>query len=65
VGHQPDLGEWTAWLIGSKKAHIDLAKAGVAFLACPDGTRKGGGSLVWLVTPDWYVIERKKAAGTT
>jgi len=54
VGHQPDLGEWTAWLIGGKKAQIDLAKAGVALIRCPDGPRKGGGTLMWLVTPDWF-----------
>jgi phosphohistidine phosphatase len=53
VGHQPDLGEWTAWLIGSKKAQIDLAKAGVALVSCPEEIRRGGGTLVWLVTPDW------------
>ncbi len=53
VGHQPDLGEWMAWLIGSKKAHIDLAKAGIALIHCPEGPRKGAGTLVWLVTPDW------------
>jgi len=58
VGHQPDLGEWAAWLIGSKKAHIDLAKAGIALIRCPDGPRKGGGTLVWLVTPDWFGCEK-------
>jgi phosphohistidine phosphatase len=54
VGHQPDLGEWAAWLIGSKRAQIDLAKAGVALIRCADGPRKGGGTLLWLVTPDWF-----------
>jgi phosphohistidine phosphatase len=54
VGHQPDLPEWAAWLIGSKKAQIDLAKAGVALISCPDGPRKGGGTLVWLVRPEWF-----------
>src|SRR5205823_12622063 len=34
VGHQPDLGEFAAWLLGSKKAQIDIAKAGVACIAC-------------------------------
>jgi phosphohistidine phosphatase len=53
VGHQPDLGEYAAWLIGSKKAQIDLAKAGVAYIACPQGAGKGEGTLTWLVTPDW------------
>jgi phosphohistidine phosphatase SixA len=53
VGHMPHLGEYTAWLIGSRKAQIDLAKAGVACVECPNGPRKGGGTLVWLVTPEW------------
>jgi phosphohistidine phosphatase len=53
VGHQPDLGELAGWLVGSKKAQIDLAKAGVACVQCPDGPRKGSGTLVWLVTPEW------------
>jgi len=53
VGHQPDLGEYAAWLIGSKKAHIDLAKAGVARISFEDGPGKGKGSLVSLVTLEW------------
>lgn len=53
VGHQPDLAEHVAWLIGSKKAHIDLDKAGVAAIRCGE-PRKGGGMLVWLVTPQWF-----------
>ncbi len=54
VGHQPDLGELTAWLIGSRKAHLDLSKAGVAHVSCPDGPGKGRGTLVLLLTPDWF-----------
>jgi phosphohistidine phosphatase len=53
VGHQPDLGEFAAWLIGSKKANLGLAKAGVAYIECSDLPRRGGGTLTWLVTPDW------------
>jgi phosphohistidine phosphatase len=53
VGHQPDLSDHAAWLIGSKKAQLDLAKGGVAYLTFDDGPRKGGGTLVWLVTPEW------------
>src|SRR5262249_52131893 len=30
VGHMPDLAEHAAWLIGSKKAQLELAKAGAA-----------------------------------
>jgi phosphohistidine phosphatase len=53
VGHQPDLSEHAAWLIGSKKAQLEFAKGGVAYLAFGNGPRKGGGSLIWLVTPQW------------
>jgi phosphohistidine phosphatase len=52
VGHQPDLGELAAWLIGSRKAQLDIAKAGVACIHLEDGVGKGKGSLAWLVTPE-------------
>lgn len=54
VGHQPDLGEHVAWLIGSKQAQIDLAKAGVAAVHMAEEPAKGGGVLLWLITPDWW-----------
>jgi len=54
VGHQPDLGEFAAWLIGSKKAHIEIAKDGVACILCDPKPGKGKGMLVWLVTPEWF-----------
>ena len=53
VGHEPDLSSWAAWLIGSKKAQLALAKAGVAHMTCENGPEKGGGTLVQLLTPDW------------
>jgi phosphohistidine phosphatase len=53
VGHQPDLGEYAAWLIGSKKVHVEIAKAGVAYIPCANEPGRGMGSLVWLVTPEW------------
>jgi phosphohistidine phosphatase len=52
VGHMPDLGQFAAWLIGSKKAHIDFAKAGAACLVTDTVPGKGGAALVWMVTPD-------------
>jgi phosphohistidine phosphatase len=54
VGHQPDLGEFAAWLIGSKKAQIDIAKAGVACIHCELEAGKAEGVLEWLVTPEWF-----------
>jgi phosphohistidine phosphatase len=53
VGHEPDLSDWAAWAIGAKKAHLALAKAGVAHISCEDGPGKGEGTLVQLLTPEW------------
>ena len=53
VGHMPDLAEYAGWLIGAKKAQIDLAKAGVALIRFDGLPSKGDGTLEWLVTPEW------------
>lgn len=53
IGHDPDLPAWAAWAIGSRKAKLVLAKAGVAHLTFPEGLGKGMGTLMQLVTPDW------------
>jgi phosphohistidine phosphatase len=50
VGHMPDLGVLAAWLIGSKKAQIDIAKAGVAVITAEDKPGKGRGTLNLLLT---------------
>jgi phosphohistidine phosphatase len=55
VGHMPDLAGDVAWLIGSKKAQVDLAKAGVARILCAEAPDKGIGTLVWLVSPAWFM----------
>jgi phosphohistidine phosphatase len=55
VGHMPDLAADVAWLIGSKKAQVDLAKAGVARILCAEAPDKGTGTLVWLVSPAWFM----------
>jgi phosphohistidine phosphatase len=53
VGHMPDISDFLTWLVGSKKVHVPLEKAGVAYLECGDDLGKGDGVLVWLVTPTW------------
>jgi len=53
VGHQPSLGWFLAWLIGSKKARVDLEKCGCACISC-DAPEKGGGLLKWVITPEWF-----------
>jgi phosphohistidine phosphatase len=45
-------GQSAAWLIGSKKAQIDIAKAGVAVITAEDKPRKGSGTLNLLLTPN-------------
>jgi phosphohistidine phosphatase len=54
VGHEPDLGEFAAWLLGNKEAQIHVAKAGVVHILCEGIPSKGGGALQWMVTPEWY-----------
>ena len=54
VGHLPHIAEWAGWVIGAKKAQLDLAEAGVAYIACGEMAGKGLGTLQWLVTPAWY-----------
>jgi phosphohistidine phosphatase len=53
VGHNPDLSELAAWLIGSRKAQIDIAKGGAAFITCDGDADKGAGTLHWLLAPEW------------
>jgi phosphohistidine phosphatase len=53
VGHQPNLGAFGAWLIGSKKAQLDIAKGGAAYIRCEGEFDRGTGELVWMVTPEW------------
>ena len=53
IGHEPDLSEFIGRLIGSRKAQISMAKAGVAFVKCDGVADKGRGTLEWLLTPEW------------
>ena len=53
VGHQPFLAHYLGWFIGSKKAQVDIAKAGIACVSFPEKVGKGQGTLLWLVTSAW------------
>lgn len=54
VGHRPDLNEFTAWLIGSRKAQIAFSKGAVALVRIKGHeVEKGSGELLWLLPPDW------------
>jgi phosphohistidine phosphatase len=54
VGHLPHLALFAAWVVGGKKAQLDLTKAGMAHISCGDSPIKGNGVLHWLVTPEFY-----------
>lgn len=56
VGHEPDLGRHTAWLLGGKKARIGYAKSAAAHLVCDREPDKGAGSLRWLITPPMFGV---------
>jgi phosphohistidine phosphatase len=55
VGHRPDLNQFAAWLIGSKKARIALDKAGLALIRVENGEEldRGAGKLIWLLPEGW------------
>jgi len=53
VGHEPDLGEFAARLIGCRKANVKLAKAGVAHIRYDGSIGKDDGTLISLLTPEW------------
>jgi phosphohistidine phosphatase len=58
VGHMPDLALFAAWLIGSKKAQVEIAKAGFACVRFESRPDKDLGVLISLLPPQWYVSER-------
>ncbi len=50
VGHEPDLGLLTAWLIGARSP-LPFKKGGVARVDYDASISAGTGTLTWLVTP--------------
>jgi phosphohistidine phosphatase len=57
VGHEPNLSEWTAQLMGNAaKATIALKKAGIIGLALPEeGSPVGRSQLFWLTPPRLFL----------
>ena len=50
VGHEPDLGELAAHLIGATRA-LPLKKGGICRIDVESLTSKRAGALIWFVTP--------------
>ena len=52
VGHNPSISLYLAWLLGAEDAATPFEKAAAACVRL-ERAEKGGGRLMWLVTPDW------------
>ncbi len=52
VGHLPDLGVFAGWLLGGGAVEFDRGTAAMVHL--DRGVTEGGGSLRWLLSPEWY-----------
>jgi phosphohistidine phosphatase len=50
VGHEPDLGQFAAWLIGAK-APLPFRKGGICCIDLPAAATHGAGQLRWFVVP--------------
>ena len=50
VGHEPDLGQLAAWLIGAKEP-IPFRKGGIARIDVTSRPPKQNGQLIWHATP--------------
>jgi len=50
VGHEPDLGELAAWLLGAR-APLPFKKGGMARIDVTPPVAAGSGQLVWFATP--------------
>lgn len=62
VGHMPELGQYAEWLIGAKKGSVVLSKAAAACFEFDAEPAKNDGSLLWVVTPEWFQSPVKAAA---
>jgi phosphohistidine phosphatase len=50
VGHEPDLGELAARLLGARGA-VEFKKGGICFIEMEGATPTGPGTLHWMLTP--------------
>ena len=50
VGHEPDLGEFAAWLTGAE-APLPFKKGGICRIDIPSAHGHGSGQIVWFATP--------------
>lgn len=52
VGHNPSVSLYLAWLLGAEDAATPFEKAAAACVRL-DRAERGGGRLLWFVSPEW------------
>jgi phosphohistidine phosphatase len=55
VGHLPDLPNITGWLLGTNGPSVAFDRGSAALIETQGKVEEGCGTLLWLVTPEWYV----------
>lgn len=55
VGHQPDIGEYAAWLLDCEEDNIRFEKAAAVCFEFEDEVEEGEGALEWMVPPVWFM----------
>lgn len=65
VGHEPDLSELLARLVGAARSFFRFRKGGVACVTFPGRVEEGAGTLVWALPPGLLreLGSAKKAGG--
>ena len=54
VGHMPTISSYAGWLLGVDENAVPFAKAAAMLVDLPTDVRRGTGTLLWFVTPEWY-----------
>jgi phosphohistidine phosphatase len=54
VGHLPDIAHFAGWLVGSGGRGVAFDKGTAGLIDTGGAVGEGTGTLVWLVTPEWY-----------
>ncbi len=55
VAHAPSIDEFAGWLLGTDGEAVEFEKGGAALLTFDGPIEKGGGTLRWMLTPEWYL----------
>ena len=54
VGHMPTISSYAGWLLGVDENAVPFDKAAAMLVHLPTDVRRGTGTLLWFVSPEWY-----------